>query len=801
MLRVMPDGGHLRLADMPFRVKGVTYGSFGKRQDGWPFPEPQQIEADLVAIAECGLNTVRTYAVPPPDLLDSARAHGLRVLVGLDYPDWRMHADIGVRAHRRVRADGLQAVRQALEACAGRPEVLAISVGNEVPSDIVRLNGRPAVEDLLSELVSSIHAGDPDVLATYTGYPTAEYLRVEGQDLITFNVFLEKAEQLRPYLHHLQRLAGGRPLIVTELGLAAELHGDEEQARSLAMQLDIVDEVGCAGATIFSWTDEWVTSAGPVEGWGFGLTRTDRSPRPSLGVAARWSTRKIQDVRPSWPAVTAVVCAYNEERRIGGCLDSLARVKYPDFEVLVCDDGSSDRTREIAERSGFTVLPLPHAGLSTARNAGLAQATGDIVAYLDADAACHPEWPYHLALAFDNPRVVAAGGPNLPFPGAGLVERAVAFSPGGPAEVLVSDTRAEHVPGCNMAFRRSALIDIGGFDPAYTAAGDDVDVCWKLLDRGGEIAFATAAQVLHHRRDTIAGYLRQQRTYGRAERMLQGPHRHRFNRLGAARWSGVLYGGPRILPWLLRPVVYHGHMAIAPYQIEMRDRAATAGMWAAALIPVITAAAVLAIPAALIWPVALAVPAAAGVLMGAYACAVSAAVQPPPRDPRPWRLRTLVGLLHVLQPVARAWGRLRSRPLPSRGASDSTWTGQRDDWLHALRRELAARWCAVRIGPPHGSWDLELRVGPLLRCRLRTAVRWQWHPQVRRTWALVPLAVAIVPAAAGLALIAPNAAAAVLGVLTITVLVEAAALIRLSGDAIARTVRGSEETDDASAAV
>ena len=265
------------------------------------------------------------------------------------------------------------------------------------------------------------------MLATYTGFPTAEYLRVDGQDLATFNVFLERAEQLAPYLRHLQRVTGTF-LVLTELGLAAELHDDGEQARSLKMQLDLVDESGCAGATIFSWTDEWASPAGPIEGWGFGLTRADRSPRPSLEVAARWCGRKLRDVRPSWPSVSVVVCAYNEERRIGECLDSLARVDYPALQVVVCDDGSTDRTLELARRSPFQVLPLPHGGLSAARNAGLSAATGDIVAYLDADAACHPEWPYHLALAFDDPGVVVAGGPNLPFPGAGLVERAVALS-------------------------------------------------------------------------------------------------------------------------------------------------------------------------------------------------------------------------------------------------------------------------------------------------------------------------------------------------------------------------------------
>ena len=69
-------------------------------------------------------------------------------------------------------------------------------------------------------------------------------------------------------------------------------------------------------------------------------------------------------------------------------------------------------------------------------------------------------------------------------------------------QVLITDDRAEHVVGANMAFRRTTLRDLGGFDVAYTSAGDDVDICWRLLDAGHEIGFAHAAQVWHHRRNS-----------------------------------------------------------------------------------------------------------------------------------------------------------------------------------------------------------------------------------------------------------------------------------------------------------
>jgi len=787
MERLVCDGKHLRLGGAPFHAKGVTYGTFRPRVDGFQYPEPQQIERDLSSIAVAGFTTVRVYTLPPPELLDGARALGLRVLVGLDYPDWRMLETWGRRSNREVLTAGLAAVRAGLEACGGRPEVLALSVGNEVPSDIVRMYGRSAVQDTLSALVAAVHDGDPDLLATYTSFPTTEYLRVEGQDLDTFNVFLERPEQLRPYLQHLQHRAGERPLIVTELGLAAEVHGEAEQARSLQMQLDLVDEAGCAGATVFSWTDEWALPSGPVEGWGFGLTREDRGARPSLAVASRWATRPLRELRPAWPAVTVVVCAFNEERRLGACLDSLTRVDYPSLQVVVCDDGSTDRTLEIARRSPFEVLALPHGGLSAARNAGLAAATGEIVAYLDADATCHPEWPYHLALAFEDPGVVAAGGPNLPCPDAGLVERAVAMSPGGPVEVLLSADRAEHVPGCNMSVRAEALREIGGFDHAYVAAGDDVDVCWRLLDRGGRIGFATAAQVHHHRRDTVLGYLRQQRTYGRAERMLAGQHRHRFNRWGAARWSGFVYGGSRILPRLLRPIIYHGPMGLAPYQVESHDRAGPAALWAATLLPLLVGLALPATVGALVWPALAAVPATVLLLVVGYAAAVAVAAEPGTREPHPVRLRLLVGALHVLQPVVRTWGRLRGTPLPPRPVEERSWGGDRATWLRALHRELSARWCGVRAGSTHETWDLQVQVGPVLRCRLRTAVRWQWDPVVRRSWAMSQLAAVALLAGAALLAVDPGVAVVVLAVVAVMAAVEAVVLRTLCRQAVDRT--------------
>lgn len=744
-MRVATIGKHLLLGSDRHVVRGVTYGSFLPRDDGARYPEPGQLQADLQAMASMGFNTIRTYDLPPVDLLLAAEGLGLRLLVGLHYHDWRYEPVPGRKANDRVVDQGRQAI-QALfdrldDSGCSPGTVLAVSVGNEVPGDLVRVHGIGAVEDSLATLISDVHSNDPDMLATYTNFPTTEYLDPAGQDLTTFNVFLEQVDSFERYLRHLQVASGSRPLLITELGLPSGVHGPEHQASVVGRQLRIVDQIGCAGATIFSWTDEWGVDGSEVPGWGFGLTDEQRNPKPVATEATTWARSSLKDLQTNWPRVSVVVCAYNEERTIEECLTSLERSDYPDLEVIVCDDGSTDDTLALASRYPFTTLALPHGGLSTARNAGAREATGDIVAFLDADAMCHPQWPWYLALAFDDDSVSAVGGPNLPVPGAGLVERAVALSPGAPTEVLTGDDRAEHIAGCNMAFRADALWAVEGFNPRYTAAGDDVDVCWKLLDRGDTIGFNPAAQVIHHRRATVSGYLRQQRGYGRAEALLTQAHPGRFNRLGQARWSGFIYGGVGLLPRLLRPVVYHGHQGSAPFQPVSLNRSSLALSWATACMPLVLALGLAGTLLALVNPAFWLAPFVVVAGLVVFAGAVAVSVDVDRREPSPLKLRMLVAALHVAQPIARTWGRVRSgRSALKERSSDvaasvsGAWIGDRAAWLVDLEQRLRAERLPVVHPPSSSDWDLVIPLGPFARSRVVTAVAWEWTPHWRIGW-------------------------------------------------------------------
>ncbi|MDR0342670.1 MAG: glycosyltransferase, partial [Nocardiopsaceae bacterium] len=521
---------------------------------------------------------------------------------------------------------------------------------------------------------------DGEALVTYANYPSTEYLPLPTVDFLTFNVFLERPAEFRRYLTRLQHLAGDRPLVIGEMGLhagtdgtdgtdgsgEADGAGEARQAHTLDWQLTTVQERGVAGACVFSWTDEWWVGDAAVTGWHFGLTRADRRPRSGLTVARRHNAASLAELRNRWPSLSVVVCAHNQAATLDECLRHTCALDYPDLEVLVVDDGSTDSTAEIVRRHPRArLLSVPHGGLAAARNRGLEASRGEVVAYLDADAYPGPEWPYFLVLGLDAPAVGAVGGPNVPPADEGPTAQAVARAPGGPLHVLLSDDRAEHVPGCNMAFVRHVLEEVGGFDPAYTAAGDDVDVCWKVLDRGYEIGFHPGALVWHRRRGSLRGYLRQQRGYGRAEALVERRHPGRFTATGSARWRGRLYDS--LVP-VARGRVYRGLYGAAGYQSvyggggHSLDLAHQVGVPLAILV-------LAGAPLTLLYEPASTLPAAGlGLLALLFGLDVWRA-----RPPRGWpggalRLRLTVAALHLAQPLARTWGRLQQSALARRPA-------------------------------------------------------------------------------------------------------------------------------------
>src|SRR5207245_11469182 len=114
------------------------------------------------------------------------------------------------------------------------------------------------------------------------------------------------------------------------------------------------------------------------EFWAFGCVDRERQPKPSLGEITRQYLGALPPKLPCYPRVSVVVCAYNAERTIDQCLASLAVLNYPDYEVIVVNDGSRDRTLAIAQGYGFCrIISQSNQGLRVARNAAADDASGE----------------------------------------------------------------------------------------------------------------------------------------------------------------------------------------------------------------------------------------------------------------------------------------------------------------------------------------------------------------------------------------------------------------------------------------
>jgi GT2 family glycosyltransferase len=652
--RVQIAGKLFQLNGQKWYLKGLTYGPFKPDAGGNFLPGPSQISTDFAQICGLGANAIRLYHPPPAFLLDQALEQGLRVLIDVPWEKHRCFLE-----DWSSQEDALRRVRQTARELCNHPAVFAVSVANEIPHDVVRYYGAARVEKFIDRLLDVAKQEAPDCLVTYANYPPTEFLSPSRLDFYCANVYLDDAEVLGSYLDRLQHVAGSLPLVLGEYGVDTMRHGQDAQAESLRAHVEEVFRRGLAGSFVFAFTDDWFTGGHRIEDWAFGVTDANRSPKRAAAELARvW--RSVPRVpKRRLPKVSVVVCSYNGAATLDECLRSLVALEYPDYEVILVDDGSTDRTPEVAARfPRVRYLRQPNMGLSGARNVGAEAAAGEIIVYTDSDCVADETWLLYLVQAMQDQEVDAIGGPNLPPPTDSWTAKCVAASPGGPSHVMLDDRFAEHVPGCNMAFRRDALLAIGGFDAQFRQAGDDVDVCWRLLDAGKRIGYAASAVVWHHRRNTVRAYLRQQKGYGRSEAMLHFKHPHRFNLLGCARWNGIIYGEGAVGLPLSSSLVYHGRFGSGLFQIVYRQNRYSFWAYFTLLEWHALAVLLLALGVATFRPLT-AVPLTMWIFT--LLAVVRATWKAPLAPQSPWWCRPVVGVLHLLQPLIRAWHRAAYR--------------------------------------------------------------------------------------------------------------------------------------------
>lgn len=655
MSRVKVDGKFFRLGEKKFHVKGVTYGPFALNERQEPFSSHEQTRQDFAQMQELGANLVRIYQPPPVWLLDLAAEFELKVMVDVPLHKHRCFLDL-----KRSAAEARGVVRETVQAGQRHPALFAYCISNEIPPDVVRWSGAQAVADRVDELVEVAKSEDPDCLYTFANFPPTEYLQPRNLDFLSFNVYLHQRHSFENYLARLQLQAEGKPLLLSECGVDTVREGEFQKCAMLSWQVEATFRAGLAGVVVFSFTDDWVKAGWQVEDWGMGLTTRERRPKESFYTVQRQFRMAPYFPLSSYPCVSVVVACFNGAKTLKACLQSLLCLNYPEYEVILVDDGSTDATPQIAAQyEAIRYLPQRHHGLSVARNTGIAAAAGDIVAFLDADCRADKDWLYYLVGDLLPTPFAGIGGPNFLPPEDSPAAAAVMVSPGGPAPVMLTNRVAEHIPGCNMAFHKWALEEIGRFDPVFRRAGDDVDVCWRLQECGHSLGFSPSGFVWHYRRSTVPAYIRQQQGYGEAEALLERKHPEYFNSWGGSLWRGRIYSASRPAVVPRRSIIYHGIFGTGLFQTLYAGEPAVSLLLCTSLeyhVLVTLPLMILAVPFDFLWPVPLAC-----LLVSLGACAGAAVQADLPRTKRRFWSRPLVALLFFLQPIVRGAARYQGR--------------------------------------------------------------------------------------------------------------------------------------------
>jgi len=730
--RVKVKGKFLYLGNDKFYIKGVTYGTFSPQEDGSHYPCEGRVEQDFSMMKEHGFNSVRTYTVPPKYVLDAALKHNLKVMVGLP---WEQH--ITFLETKASANDIIERVKNEVLSCKQHPAVLCYSIGNEIPAPNVRWYGKKRVEAFLKQLYITVKGADPASLVTYVNYPTTEYLDLNFLDFDCFNVYLETPEKLSKYISRLHNISGNRPLLLAEIGLDSMRNGEEKQSEVLKWQIETIFGKGCAGMFVFAWTDEWWRGGFEIEDWNFGLVTKDRIPKHALSAVKSSMQHIPVPVDLRLPLFSVVICTYNGSRTIRDTLEGLKKLPYPNFEVIVVNDGSTDRTVEIVNEYDVRLITTKNKGLSNARNTGMHHSNGDIIAYIDDDAYPDSHWLHYLAYAYANSEHAAMGGPNIVPEEDGSIAICVANSPGGPVHVLATDEIAEHIPGCNLSVRKDKLMKIGGFDPVYRAAGDDVDVCWRLQHAGYTIGFHPSALVWHHRRNSLKAYWRQQQGYGKAEALLEAKWPEKYNGFGHLTWAGRIYGNGFTLPInMKKSKVFHGVWGSSLFQSVYQPAEGFLNYiplmpeWylLSALLGLVACMGFLWAPLLIFWPLfftSVAVVIIQGVISALKNTSLTKEQQ------GNWKFFSLIVVLHIVQPFARLRGRLAHglTPWRIRGGAKANlknltfftartltlWSEQEwkesEAWLKEIEQNIIRLKARVKRGGDFDKWDINTKNG------------------------------------------------------------------------------------------
>ncbi len=207
--------------------------------------------------------------------------------------------------------------------------------------------------------------------------------------------------------------------------------------------------------------------------------------------------------------VSVIVVSRGRPQTLRRCLLGISQLQYNPFEVIVVADPQGIAVAQDAPfAAALKLIPFDQPNISAARNLGLVNAAGEVVAFIDDDAVPEPQWLHYLVAPARQSDIAAMGGYvrgrngiSFQWQARGIDERGeshdIDIDPHQTSILTPPKGRAIKTEGTNMAFRRDILVEIGGFDPAYAYFLDETDVNMRLARAGHATAIIPVAEVHH----------------------------------------------------------------------------------------------------------------------------------------------------------------------------------------------------------------------------------------------------------------------------------------------------------------
>ncbi len=239
----------------------------------------------------------------------------------------------------------------------------------------------------------------------------------------------------------------------------------------------------------------------------------------------------------TYPMTSIIIPVRNRPDEISECLTSLLKLDYPPEkrEIIVVDDASDDRTPEVV--SGFDVKLIRNSTRKQAsycRNLAASEAKGEILALTDSDCAVHPLWLKELLPAFSDETNGAVGGKVDSWFENTALDRYEKVSSSLYKGRRSKSSREEggffYLPTCNLLVKKEIFLSLGGFDETMSV-GEDVDLCWRLRDKGFETEYRPAGAVFHRHRNEMKAFFTRRFQYGTSEPFLNKKHSDRVKKM------------------------------------------------------------------------------------------------------------------------------------------------------------------------------------------------------------------------------------------------------------------------------